>query len=184
MMLLCVAGCAHINDPWRDSSAEIDDEMLTPNSDAYVKGAPEFASTHARTWESSSVSYHNGAVTHWPLWFEDPFEDKGNALPAPADRDAADNRFAWNGADYLHMGCGPAREFLNLVAWPASAVVTPPGTVLESDGRIDKNILGYDHDARRSDWAAREAPDVARLAPPYAHSEKSAKSETAAEADH
>lgn len=30
---------------------------------------------------------------------------------------------------------------------PASAVVTPPWTVMVSDGQISRQLLGYDHDA-------------------------------------
>jgi hypothetical protein len=39
------------------------------------------------------------------------------------------------------------RYYLNLVALPVSAVVTPPWTAMESDGRLSEQLLGYDHDA-------------------------------------
>ena len=37
-----------------------------------------------------------------------------------------------------------SRFLLNTVAWPVSAVVTPPGTTMVSDG-----VTGKDHDAKR-----------------------------------
>ncbi|RIK68079.1 MAG: hypothetical protein DCC65_04425 [Planctomycetota bacterium] len=155
------SGCAQLNDPWKDSSAAIDADMTTPSTNAY-ESKPGTSANPRRTWESSNVTYANGVVTHWPLWWEDPFEDKGNRDKPPADgnESAPDNVFAWNWVDYLHMPYGPARYFLNTVGFPVSAVVTPPGTLMESDGKISKQFLGYDHDAQRSDSALREPPDV------------------------
>lgn len=168
MLAFCVAallasgvGCAQINDPWKDSSAAIDADMTTPSTVSY-EAEPHANISVRRTWEASDVQYANGTVTHWPLWFEDPFEDKGNRYTPPVngDENAPDNVFAWNWVDYLHMGYGPSRWFLNTVGWPVSAVVTPPGTLMESDGKLSKGLLGYDHDAQRSDSATREPPDV------------------------
>jgi hypothetical protein len=159
-----LAGCAHVNNPYIDSSAAIDPEMNTASSRGYAAGHSEFGRPVRRQSAESEVRYENGAVTHWPLWFEDPFEDKGNRyLPygdADAERDLPDNEFAWNWVDYFHAGYGPARLVLNVVGFPASAVVQHPGMLMESDGRISRNILGYDHDATRSDSVTREPPDV------------------------
>ena len=170
-------GCAHVNNPWRDSSLAINDDMTTPSADTYGKtGRSEFATETRRTWTASRVEHHNGSVTHWPLWFEDPFEDRGNTdcpMTCPeVERDLPDNQFAWNWVDYFQIAYGPARQVLNIIGWPVSAVVTPPGTLMESDGRISKGLLGYDHDAKRSDSVTREPPDVAMLAPPYSHPEE------------
>lgn len=176
-------GCAHVNNPWKDSSVAINGDMHTPSSDTYSKGdRAEFRTRHGRVCEPSSVAYHNGSVTHWPLWFQDPFEDRGNTdvpMTNPdAQRDLPDNTFAVTWVDYFHLAYGPARELLNIAGWPISAVVEHPGMLMESDGRISKNILGYDHDPKRSDSVSREPPDVAMLAPPYSHPE-SAPSENA-----
>lgn len=153
-------GCAHVNNPYKDSSAVIDDEMTTPSAEGY-KGRTEFGQATRRDIAASEVRYENGAVSHWPLWFEDPFEDKGNRYVAVADRDAPDNEFAWNWVDYFHIPYGPGRMFfVNTAGYPISAIVTPPGTLMESDGHIDKNLLNYDHDAKRSDSVNREPPDV------------------------
>jgi hypothetical protein len=160
---LCIAGCAHLNNPFQDSSAGIDSEMQTPSSVDYSQKKSEFALVHGRTWATSDAIYQNGAVTHWPLWFEDPFEDKGNDPTNPNDRDAPDNHFNWNAVDYFAIAYSPAREFVNVVGWPISAIVTPPGTLMESDGHIDKGLLGYDHDSKRADSATREPPQVSNV---------------------
>ena len=164
-VVILASGCVQqLNDPWKDSSAVIDQDMKTPSSVAY-QGPSEFGHAHKRlSWSAATVHYENGSVTHWPLWFEDPFEDRGNtdvAMSDPAaERDLPDNVFAWNWVDYFHLGYGPARELVNIGGWPISAVVTPPGTLMESDGRISKGLVWYDHDAKRSDPNHREPPDM------------------------
>lgn len=158
--LLVGVGCAHVNNPYKDSSTVIEADMTTPSAEGY-QGRAEFGRMACRNWAASDVRYENGAVTHWPLWFEDPFEDKGNGMTDPADRDAPDREFARNWVDYFHIGYGPARMFfVNAAGWPASAIVTPPGTLMESDGRISKGLVFYDHDAERADSVNREPPDV------------------------
>ena len=159
-LLLVLAGCAHVNNPYKDSSASIADEMTTPSAEGH-KGRAEFGRQARRDSAVSEVRHENGAVSHWPLWWEDPFEDKGNRTEGPPDRDAPDNEFAWNWVDYLHIAYGPGRMvFVNTAGWPISAVVTPPGTLMESNGRIDQGLVWYDHDAKRSDSVTREPPDV------------------------
>lgn len=164
LAMMVSAGCAHVNNPYEDSGATIDFEMKTTSSESYAKGHSEFGRAVRRQAPESEVRYENGAVTHWPLWFEDPFEDKGNRfIPygnADAERDLPDSEFAWNWVDYFHMAYGPARLVTNAVGWPVSAVVQHPGMLLESNGRIDRNLLGYDHDATRSDSVTREPPHV------------------------
>lgn len=153
-------GCAHVNNPFKDSGAAIESEMTTPSAEGY-QDRGEFARAPGRSWAASEVQYENGTVSHWPLWFEDPFEDKGNRYGPVADRDAPDIEYAWNWVDYLHIPYGPGRMiFVHAAGWPVSAMVTPPGTLMESDGRIDKGLVWYDHDARRSDSVTREPPDV------------------------
>lgn len=163
--LAWTVGCAHVNNPCVDSGALVEPDMTTSSAEGYrtVAGASEQVAFTAarRTWPTSTVYQENGAVSHWPIWFEDPFIDKGNGCTPADDRDAPDTDFAWNWVDCLHIGYGPGRMvFVNTAGWPISAVVTPPGTLMESDGRIDKNVLGYDHDAKRSDSVTREPPDV------------------------
>lgn len=159
---LVLSGCAQLNNPYKDSSAAIDSEMTTASAEGY-QGKAEFPGNLRRTWESSEVRHENGAVTHWPLGFEDPFETKGNNFAAAEDRDAPDKVFAWNALDYLHMVYGPGRMFVNILGFPATLVATPPGMVMESNGRIDKGPLGYDYDPKRSDLSMREPPDVSQI---------------------
>lgn len=156
--LALLAGCSHLNNPYKDSSAVINDEMTTPSAEGF-RGRTEFGRLTRRDAPPSTVYYENGAVSHWPLWWEDPFEDKGNDFD-PLQRDAADTVFAWNWVDYSHIGYGPARLVLNTAGWLVSAVVTPPCTLMESNGRLDRNLLDYDHDAKRSDSVTREPPDA------------------------
>jgi hypothetical protein len=78
-------------------------------------------------------------VPHYPLWWEDPFEDKGDG----------NCTFAWTWADYVAMPYSFGRYLLNTMAWPVSAVVTPPGTPMVSDGQLSPGGLGCDHDAAR-----------------------------------
>jgi hypothetical protein len=163
MAAMAMSGCAHVNNPFVDSGAAVEPEMNTPSAEAYgARAAQESPAVQPqRVWPESVVYAENGAVSHWPLWFEDPFEDKGYGYKPVADRDAPDREFAWNWVDYLHMAYGPGRMvFVNTPGWPISAIVTPPGTLMESDGHISKGLLGYDHDAKRADSATREPPDV------------------------
>ena len=158
-----VLGCAHINNTHKDSSVVIDDELTTPSADGH-KGKTEFGRPYRRSWAPSEVAFVNGAVTHWPLLFEDSFEDKGNGFHSSDDRDAPDNAYFVDWVDYLHILYGPGRMALNVAAWPISAVVTPPCTLMESDGHISKGIVWYEHDATQSDSAIREPPDYNQIA--------------------
>lgn len=154
-----IVGCAHVNDPYKDSSAAIDADMTTASAEGF-RGKAEFPANPCRNPQRETVLAENGAVSHWPLWFEDPFEDKGNDWAPPEDRDAPDNHFALTWVDYAHIFYGPGRMAVNLATLPVGLGVTPAGTLMESDGRIDKGIVRYDHDARRSDSVTREPPDV------------------------
>src|SRR5262249_10271095 len=80
------------------------------------------------------------------LWFEDPFEYKGNGITDPNNRDAPDNTFRWNGADYLAIAYSPARMALNLGAMPLQIFPEPPGMLMESNGKIQKWFGLYNYD--------------------------------------
>jgi len=163
---LFMPGCAHLNDPFRDSGAAINGDMTTPSAEGF-SARTQKSSALRRSSEPAVVFYSNGAVTHWPLWFEDPFEDRGNTdvtMRDPAkERDLPDNVFAWNWVDYFDLAYSPARYMVNLVAFPASAIVLPPGALMESDGRISRSWQGYAFDEQRSDSASREPPDVSLI---------------------
>ncbi len=143
----------------------IDAEMTTPSTVSYTSeekpGTP-----YRRTGAQGPVVYENGVVTHWPLWFEDPFENVGNDFNSP---DQADIRFAWNWMDYAHMmGYGPARFTIETVGWPIFAGFHPPGLLMESDARADRGPIWPVHDPHVADRSRREPPDeaMARFHPP------------------
>ncbi|HOW72641.1 MAG TPA: hypothetical protein PKY77_18735 [Phycisphaerae bacterium] len=116
--------------PWRDDALSRD-TWSTPTQDGIL------ASGHApvvrqRNTPAIEAPLADGAVPHWSLWFEDPFEDKGDG----------DGQSAWTCADYLAMFYSAGRFGLNTLCTPVSAVVVPPCTALVSDG-----VVGKDHDA-------------------------------------
>jgi len=124
-------------DPFRDGAA-VPEESLTTASAETIRGSGKAAVIRVRQWESSPLAGEDGTVTHWALWWEDPFEDQGSE----------DGVEAWTWQDYAGMLYCPARFALNTAAWPVSAIVTGPGAVLCSDGRISKQLVWRDHDAR------------------------------------
>ena len=134
--LALLSGCAHVPNQWREDGPSTVMDWDSPTAaDVYARFEP--AVQLQRDWPRIEVAAESGAVTHWPLYFEDPFEDKG------AGR--AEYRLGWE--DYLAMPYGYARFTLNWLLLPVSAVVTPPWTLMESDGVLSRQRLGYDHDA-------------------------------------
>lgn len=151
---VCVGllGCAgQTLDAFSDSAAVPDEAMTTPSADVVRRsGKPALVGVRARAAGSPQcvVTAQDGTVTHWPLWWEDPFEDKGSD----------DGRVAWTWEDYAALFYCPARLVVNTVAFPISAMATLPGTVLCSDGRISKQLVWRDHDAAVC-GAAKPGPD-------------------------
>lgn len=146
-LCLLASACNQVNNPFKDSAEYTRAEMTTASSTEYLS-KPAGTRPLVRKWGGAEVYAENGTVTHWPLWFEDPFEDKGNDVTKDGDRNPIDNRFAWNAADYLHILYGPSRFMLNMFGLPFSAVAQHPGRVMAADGRLDKGLFFYDHDAR------------------------------------
>lgn len=134
---LVLAGCAdQVIDPFRDASAVPEGALSTASADD-VRAAGKSAVIRVRDWQAWRLKPEDGAVTHWPLWWQDPFEQKGSD----------DGRIAWTWEDYVGFAYCPWRFALNTAALPISVVVNPPGQVLCSDGRISKQLLWADHDA-------------------------------------
>src|SRR5436190_16274923 len=93
---LC-AGCARqLNNPWSDSGAWDRGELTTASAIGYRSQADTEADQLRRNWPEQEGRFQSGSVTHWPIWWEDPFVDKGNDCTNPQNPDAADPRFAIN----------------------------------------------------------------------------------------
>ena len=117
--------------PWVDDT--IGPQAWTTPSQEGILAAGREPVSRKRPASQSELRLSNSVVTHYPLWWEDPFMDKGDM----------DGKFAWTWQDYLHMPYGLGRFILNTIAVPVSAVVQPPGMPMVSDG-----IVGKDHDAK------------------------------------
>jgi len=129
---IAVGGCQQPPwvDPWQDDALP-PHTWSTPSAEGVLSAEHPPAIRHRETEPSEAPSVA-GEVPHFPLWWEDPFEDKGDG----------DATFAWTWADYVALPYAPGRFLLNTTALPVSAVVTPPGTSMVSDG-----FVGRDHDA-------------------------------------
>ena len=134
---LCLSGCHRTSNPWRDQSPTAA-ELETPSVRGF-RALTATPSTGHRPYAQTVAAPVDGSVLHGPLYWEDPFEDKGSE----------DGCIAWTGEDYLHIAYGPARYLLNGLFFPASIVVTPPWADLVSDGCLSRQMLGCDHDAAR-----------------------------------
>jgi hypothetical protein len=132
-----LSGCQLMVNPFRDELAGRQ-EMTTASVEG-ARAAKTTPTVRQRDYAPFELHAEGDGVTHGPLYFEDPFEDKGSE----------DGRFAWTGEDYLQFVYWRGRFLLNTLFFPVSAVVTPPWTVMESDGRVSREALGWDHDAER-----------------------------------
>jgi hypothetical protein len=134
-----LAGCAHVPNQWvEDGPATVMDQDSPTAQDLYEHYAP--AEPRRRDWHALTLNTPYGAVTHWPLWMEDPFVDKGHGREGL-------NRFHLGWEDYVALAYVYPRYTLNWLGLPVSMVVTPPWTLMESDGALSRQGLGYDHDA-------------------------------------
>jgi len=152
-MVVLATGCAQVPNQWREDGPATTQEWESPTSkDLRARFAP--AEPRCRQWEAITTAAESGAVTHWPLYFEDPFVDKG------AGRRGLDKyRLGWE--DCVALPYCYARFTLNWLMFPVSAVVTPPWTLMASDGRLSRQALGYDHDATRAVCHVPQAPPAA-----------------------
>jgi len=129
-------GCAEIPNQFVEDGPSRSMPLESPTA-ADVKARFEPAPQRTRDRELTVTAAENGAVTHWPLYMEDPFVDKGHGR--------ADYRLGWE--DYVAMPYGISRHTLNWLLLPVSAAVQPPWTLMESDGMVSRQALGHDHDA-------------------------------------
>jgi hypothetical protein len=134
--LLVFPGCAQIHNHWaEDGPSTVMSAESASAADILATQAP--APQRQREWHGMPLAAADGTVTHGPLYFEDPFEDKGHGR----------GTFQIGWEDYVAMPYGFARYLLNGIALPVSMAVTWPWTAMESDGVLSRQLLGYDHDA-------------------------------------
>ncbi|MCK4343432.1 MAG: hypothetical protein KAY37_17095 [Phycisphaerae bacterium] len=136
-------GCALTPNYYREDGPSVTAAWDSPTA-ADVKARYEPLEPRHRAWGAMTVACESGAVAHYPLYFEDPFEDKGHGR---TDATQPHNVYRLGWEDWLAIPYGISRFTANWLLLPVSAVVTPPGTVMESDGRLSRQLLGYDHDA-------------------------------------
>lgn len=138
-----LSGCTYTPNYFRETGPSVAAPWDSPTaSDVKARFAP--APPRMRPWPATAVAPESGAVVHWPLYFEDPFVDKGHGRTDESD---PHNVYRGGWEDYVAALYNPARFTLNWLLLPASAVVTPPWTPMESDGFVSRQLLGYDHDA-------------------------------------
>jgi hypothetical protein len=140
--LLLFAGCAHVENQWVEDGPATTEALESPTSQDFLANHSP-APQRQRDWDAATFDGDSGAVTHWPLYFEDPFEDKGHGREGM-------NKYHIGWEDYVALAYCYPRYTLNWLMLPASAAVTPPWTLMESDGELSKQALGYDHDATRA----------------------------------
>ncbi len=124
LLLPAGAGCQHVENPFRDETISAD--RITTATEQYVDEHHDTGDTlpAERGWPRRVVVLHSGSVTHWPLWWEDPFEDRGSQ----------DAQFAWTEEDALAFVTSPSLFLINLGGLPIGMVRVPPGTIMNSDG--------------------------------------------------
>jgi len=140
--LAYAGGCSLYPDAFKDEYAHA--PMPETASSRRVESMDPQPESRVRSFEPSQVTILSDGVTHWPLYFEDNFED----VPP------GDDHFAWTGADYLHIITWRARYLVNLFGFPVSAVCTPPWQMMVSDDRMGEREFGLPFDAAKYDGPA------------------------------
>jgi hypothetical protein len=139
------SGCQLMVNPFKDELAG--PQPTTTASVDGVRAANAVPSVRQRGYTPVEIHAESGAVTHGPLYFEDPYEEKGSE----------DGQFAWTREDYFQAAYWRGRFLVNVLLFPISAIVTPPWTVMESDGHLSGQAVRVDHDAQRAAEASSAA---------------------------
>lgn len=136
--LMCVSpGCHMVVNPFHDEMASV--AAVTTASSRGVREAGVSPREIKPLGEVKAVPAVDGTVTHGPLYFEGPLEDKGSE----------DGKFAWTSEDFVHPVWWRGRFLVNVALFPISVLVTPPWAVMASDGELSHRALGTDRDAER-----------------------------------
>jgi hypothetical protein len=146
LLLATTAGCNEmVVNYYRETGPSVNAEWDSPTA-RDIKANCDSAPLRSRGWETRTVACKDGSVLHWPLYFEDPFVDKGAGRTDATDPHNV-YRLGWE--DWVAFPYGFSRFTLNWLLFPASVIVTPPWIVQESDGEISQQLVWRDHDARR-----------------------------------
>lgn len=141
-----LCGCRYVPNQFREDGPSVTAQWDSATA-ADVKARYAPAEQRQRGWPETTLTPESGAVAHLPLYFEDPFEDKGDGRTDETD---PHNVYRGGWEDYVAIPYGFGRFTANWLLLPVSAVVTTPWTIMESDGKLSRQLLGYDHDAERT----------------------------------
>jgi hypothetical protein len=143
LLLLVSTGCQLVPNFYRETGPATEMEWWSPTAQEICR---QYDPTPLRTrgWPPLTRQPHSGAIRHDPLYFEDPFITKGDGR---TDDTHPRNVYRLGWEDWVAFPYGLARFTTNWLLFPVSAVVTPPWTVMESDGWVSEQFGGWDHDA-------------------------------------
>lgn len=133
------SGCMPLVRPFTDE-LQGSPRVTTPSVET-VQAEATTPRVATRDFEESQRAPVSGAVSHTPLYFEDPYEADSNP----------DDHFAWDAKDYWQLVYWRGRFLVNAVIFPVVAVLNPPWRVMESDGVPGPRMFGEMHDAARID---------------------------------
>ncbi len=132
-------GCSMMSGPFRDDLVNAP-PVTTPSADG-IRAAKVSRVAPQRRFQTTAATPVECAVTHAPLYFEDPSEVLGSD----------DGKFAWTGEDYWSFFVWRGRFLANLVLFPINFVDTPIWTNMTSDGVLaPRGPFGESLDAART----------------------------------
>lgn len=133
-------GCSMMSNPFRDDLVNAP-PATTPSADG-VRSAKVSRVAPQRRFQVAEAVPEDCAVTHAPLFFEDPSEVIGSD----------DGKFAWTGEDYWSFLAWRGRFLVNIVLFPVNFLETPMWTLMTSDGEgAPRGPFGEFHDAARAE---------------------------------
>jgi len=140
-LLALVAGCAHVPNQWVEDGPATRELWESPSARDILQRQRSQLQPKPRWDAELTLAAADGSVTHWPLYFEDPFVDKGHGRSGL-------NKYHLGWEDVVASVYGYARHTLNWLLLPASVAVEPPWTLMVSDGELSRQPFGrIDHDA-------------------------------------
>ncbi len=136
VVVLVGGGCQLMTNPFRDEFAG-SPPVTTPSVEGILLSdtTPE---PYDRGFTTVEAEVADGSVTHGPLLFEDDLDDIWDG----------DDRFAVSHRDVGQWFVWQGRFAINLVAVGGSMMMTPPWTVMVSDGSPGRSVVGETYDVQ------------------------------------